>query len=220
MRDSIAVMASLLCLSLCSYLELPLVRTQQQAQAVSEAGTPCSNQTVSNEADYREICYEKDITYSIPFIIEQKHYSLAADFTTPLSWIKGRDCKVEGTARRCHRLTETVAEKMREETRRSKLHKKADHQLQENAIIEGSSERIRGEIEKEKDVSLTVKDSNRLNSLLELIMLGLFIYGEKDNITLTRTNFVRAMFISPNLDSLSDGAISLRFDNTAENSFL
>jgi hypothetical protein len=28
------------------------------------------------------------------------------------------------------------------------------------------------------------------------------------------------MYISPNLDALSDGAISLRFDNTAENSFL
>jgi len=46
-------------------------------------------------------------------------------------------------------------------------------------------------------------------------MLGLFIYGERDNLTLTKTNFVDAMFISPNLDVLSDGAISLRFDNTA-----
>lgn len=75
-------------------------------------------------------------------------------------------------------------------------------------------------MEKDKTVVLTVKDSNRLNSLLELIMLGLFIYGERDNLTLTKTNFVDAMFISPNLDALSDGAISLRFDNTAENSFL
>ena len=53
-----------------------------------------------------------------------------------------------------------------------------------------------------------------------MIMLGLFIYGEKDNITLEKTNFVNAMYISPNLNRLSDGAISLRFDSTAENSFL
>lgn len=46
-------------------------------------------------------------------------------------------------------------------------------------------------------------------------MLGLFIYGEKDNLTLTDTNFINAMHISPNLNSLSDGAISLRFDPTA-----
>ena len=38
--------------------------------------------------------------------------------------------------------------------------------------------------------------------------------------TLTRTNFISATSISPNLDTLSDGAISLRSDSTAENSFL
>jgi hypothetical protein len=43
-------------------------------------------------------------------------------------------------------------------------------------------------------------------------MLGLFIYGEKDNLTLINTNFVDAMFISQNLNALSDGALSLRFD--------
>ena len=67
---------------------------------------------------------------------------------------------------------------------------------------------------------MTVKDSNRLNNLLELILLGLFMYGEKDNLTLTKTNFISAMEISSGLDHLSDGAISLRLDRTAENSFL
>jgi len=59
---------------------------------------------------------------------------------------------------------------------------------------------------------LIVKDSSRLNNFFELIMLGLFIYGEKDNVTLVNTNFVNAMVISPNLNELSDGALSLRFD--------
>ena len=52
------------------------------------------------------------------------------------------------------------------------------------------------------------------------MMLGLFIYGERDNVTLLNTNFVNAMVISPNLNELSDGALSLRFDETAETSFL
>lgn len=51
-------------------------------------------------------------------------------------------------------------------------------------------------------------------------MLGLFIYGEKDVLQLVSTNFINATEISENLNSLSDGAISMRFDQTSENSFL
>ncbi len=51
-------------------------------------------------------------------------------------------------------------------------------------------------------------------------MLGLFILGEKDTINLTSTNFISATSISPNLQVLMDGAISMRFDSTSENSFL
>jgi len=46
------------------------------------------------------------------------------------------------------------------------LHKKAESKKIDNAIIEGSSERIRGEIEKDQTMVLTVKDSNRLNNIL------------------------------------------------------
>lgn len=147
------------------------------------------------------------------------HYSLAADFTTPLSWVKHKECKIEGTHKRCHRMTETIVEQFREHTRKSRLHRRDDN-LKENGVIEGSSERIRGQVEKEQSITLTVKDSNRLNNLMELLLMGFFIYGEKDNLTLSHTNFVNAMYITPNLDQLSDGAISLRLDNTAENSFL
>lgn len=51
-------------------------------------------------------------------------------------------------------------------------------------------------------------------------MLGLFIYGEHDHLKLDTTNFINATEISPNLNDLSDGAISMRFDETSENSFL
>ena len=99
------------------------------------------------------------------------HYSLAADFTTPLSWVKHKECKIEGTHKRCHRMTETIVEQFREHTRKSRLHRRDDN-LKENGVIEGSSERIRGEVEKEQNITLTVKDSNRLNNLIELLLLG------------------------------------------------
>lgn len=37
---------------------------------------------------------------------------------------------------------------------------------------------------------------------------------------MTNTNFINATEISDSLNALSDGAISLRFDQTSENSFL
>ena len=44
--------------------------------------------------------------------------------------------------------------------------------------------------------------------------------GEKDKLSLGKTNFVSATSISPNLNQLCDGGISLRFDDGSENSFL
>jgi hypothetical protein len=44
------------------------------------------------------------------------------------------------------------------------------------------------------------------------MLLGLFIYGEKDTLALDSTNFINAISISSNLNGLSDGAISMRFD--------
>jgi len=46
-------------------------------------------------------------------------------------------------------------------------------------------------------------------------MLGLFIYGERDLLMLENTNFINATVISANLNDLSDGAISMRFDQTS-----
>jgi hypothetical protein len=64
-------------------------------------------------------------------------------------------------------------------------------------------------------VSFTTRDSSRLNNFFELIMLGLFIYGEKDHLQLESTNFISATAISSNLNGLMDGAISMRFDSTS-----
>jgi hypothetical protein len=42
---------------------------------------------------------------------DDQHLAISADFTAPISWIKGPDCKVEGTKNKCKRIIETVAEK-------------------------------------------------------------------------------------------------------------
>lgn len=43
-------------------------------------------------------------------------------------------------------------------------------------------------------------------------MLGLFFKGEQDLLQLESTHFISATSVSPNLNVLSDGAISLRLD--------
>lgn len=73
---------------------------------------------------------------------------LAADLTAPLSWLKGPDCVVEGTSQKCKRIGETSLEKVKGAAKKvaSKFHKSKDADAEkENAIIEGSSEVIRGE---------------------------------------------------------------------------
>jgi hypothetical protein len=55
----------------------------------------CKNESsINQDAEYKEICYEKDISYVIPFIKDNQHVAIAADFTAPISWIKGPDCKI------------------------------------------------------------------------------------------------------------------------------
>lgn len=73
---------------------------------------------------------------------------MAVDFTTPISWLKSLDCKIEGTSKKCRRIFETFMEEVKEVKTRiaNRLHKKKNKALVEDAIIEGSSEVIRGEI--------------------------------------------------------------------------
>lgn len=78
---------------------------------------------------------------------EGKHVALAADLTAPLSWIKGPDCTVEGSGQKCTLLKETLMDKVKAVKKKvgSKLHKsKEADKEKEDAIIEGSSEVIRG----------------------------------------------------------------------------
>ena len=63
-------------------------------------------------------------------------------------------------------------------------------------------------------------NSNRFTRLLDIILLGFYILDEKDALTLESTKFINATQISAKLKYISDGAISLRFDENSENSFL
>lgn len=67
---------------------------------------------------------------------EDKHNMMAVDLTAPISWIKGSDCKIEGTEKRCNRVFETLKEEVKEVKRKlsNKLHKKKKIAV-ENSII-------------------------------------------------------------------------------------
>jgi hypothetical protein len=88
------------------------------------------------------------------------------------------------------------------------------------AVIEGSNEVVMGDVEQVKNLSIVARNHDHLSNFFDLLMLGLYIIGENDNITLSNTTFIEARKITPNLNTICDGAVSLRFDDSSENSFL
>lgn len=88
------------------------------------------------------------------------------------------------------------------------------------AIIEGSNEIIMGDVTQIKDLSIVAKNHDHLSKAIDVVLLGLYIIGERDNITLKASNFISAHSITPNVNNVCDGAVSLRFDNNSEKSFL
>jgi hypothetical protein len=52
-----------------------------------------------------------------------------------------------------------------------------------------------------------------MTSLYKLFLIGLFLSDEKDRMMLNSTNFINATQITNHTNKLSDGAISLRFDD-------
>ena len=63
-----------------------------------------------------------------------------------------------------------------------------------------------------KDLSIVGRNHGHLDKLIDIILLGLYIIGEHDTIKLNTTNFISANRITPNLNNICDGAVSLRFD--------
>lgn len=49
-------------------------------------------------------------------------------------------------------------------------------------MIEGSSELVKGLMEKSKSLQFVTRDSARITKFTELIMLGFWMRGEKDNL--------------------------------------
>jgi hypothetical protein len=177
----------LIYLSQSSYLEFPLIRSKLRSDHYQNEPIVCKNETTLNhDAEYHEVCFEKDISHSIMFMNNEQHVMMAIDLTAPISWIKGPDCKIEGSTHPCKRVFETFVEEVKEVKKKvaNKFKKNKGKVLVEDAIIEGSSEVIRGEIEKTTSISFAAKDSSRLNNFFELVMLGLFIYGEHDTLKL------------------------------------
>ena len=59
--------------------------------------------------------------------------------------------------------------------KKSKKHKK-----KKLAMIEGSSELVKGVMEKSKELKFHTQDSSRFTKMTELLMLGFWMKGEKD----------------------------------------
>ena len=59
-----------------------------------------------------------------------------------------------------------------------------------------------------------------MSRLFDILMLGFYIIEEKEKVTLSNTNFINVTKLSENMNSLTDGALSMRFDKKSESSFL
>ena len=59
-------------------------------------------------------------------------------------------------------------------------------------MIEGSSELVKGLMEKSQNLQFFTQDSSRLTKITELLMLGFWMRGEKDLLQIERTTFINA----------------------------
>jgi hypothetical protein len=79
-------------------------------------------------------------------------YQLALDMTTPVSWIKGDNCKIVGTAQRCMLVRATVMERINGALRHkvtqliAKLKMRIASDETDSAVIEGSNEIVMGSV--------------------------------------------------------------------------
>lgn len=62
----------------------------------------------------------------------------------------------------------------------------------DKVVIEGSNEVVMGSEQKITNITLVAKNTDHVSHFLDAIMLGLFIIGEKDVISLNETTFIRA----------------------------
>jgi hypothetical protein len=62
----------------------------------------------------------------MPFGRDGHTVALSADFTAPLSWMKGEDCVIEGSSSKCKSVIESMSDKIKKIKQKvtSKFHKK------------------------------------------------------------------------------------------------
>lgn len=77
----------------------------------------------------------------MPIQLDQKLHFISVDTTTPISWIKGTKCFMEGTSKKCSLVSENFKDKVEKLFKNQKAKK---HSQKEYAMIEGSSELVKG----------------------------------------------------------------------------
>ena len=72
-----------------------------------------------------------------------------------------------------------------------------------------------GNVHKVENISIVGRNSDRFSNIIDMVLMGLYIYGEYDQITLKETIFIQANKITYNTNIIQDGAISMRFDDNS-----
>lgn len=125
---------------------------------------------------------------------------------------------VKDSDKKCELVESTFKGKLAEVTagirKKLKHHKNEEEEedSRKKVQIYGSSNIIQGYEEQPAHMSFEIMDSNRLTRLVDIMLLGFYVLGEKDELELESTRFINATTLTQKLNYVSDGAISLRFD--------
>lgn len=78
----------------------------------------------------------------MPIYLNDKLNMISLDTTVPISWFKGPNCHLEASSKKCSPLVANIREKIK--TVFKKKEAKPHHVDSDYAIIEGSSELVKG----------------------------------------------------------------------------
>lgn len=88
---------------------------------------------------------------------------ISLDTTAPISWFKGANCHIEASSKKCTPIRTNIKEKIAKILKKKEA--KAQHSSQDYAMIEGSSELVKGIQERGKSFKFMTRDSSRLTNL-------------------------------------------------------
>ena len=96
---------------------------QANDDCISKKNSPSKDQNNKDGVEYDELCYFKDISYSIELFQNNKLHHIAIDLTSPYSWLKSDQCTVVETGTKCTLIEEGKNKKSSKKRKKNQVKK-------------------------------------------------------------------------------------------------